>query len=341
MVNHSSVKQILETDIRNNFDNSFDIDMSSTCTQLSDASQVMRNINVDGSKNVTFEQVNEAHNLCKLQSMAELDILSKLSAETKNALADTLSQSGGIVPGLNNSERDQQILTTIRNDVTTDIMLDQSKECIQKLNQTQRMTEINVGDSMNVRFGQTNRGFNECLGDANAAIVAKVDAAIKAEAKAEGTTDQSGFLGKLGAGGIGLALLSPIISSCCIVVIIVIVMMVGKGDKGDEAVDAMAHCQKYGSGSLAGSECGADPKCSWNEGQRECLPKVVGGGINLLAQYGGVTGQVLDRTMGFFQGVVSWMRESPEASFIIVFLVVLIMMSAVKRFKSYDDEKSK
>jgi hypothetical protein len=325
MVNHSSVKQILETDLRNNVSSTFDIDMSSTCSQLSDADQVMKNINVDGSKNVTFEQVNEAHNLCKLQSMAELDILTKLSSETKNALADTLSQTGGILPGLNNSERDQRIMTAIRNDITTDVMLDQSKECIQKLNQTQRMTEINVGDSMNVRFSQANKGFNECLADSNASIAAKVDAAMKAEAEAEGSTTQAGALANIGsligmgaAGGLSM-LCSPILICCCVVIAIAMIMMGGGGDEASE---------------LANSEEGKELK---KEGMKKLLSFAKKGGMSPLngggCQFGGVSEQIIDRTKGFFQGVIGWVQESPGSSLVIVILVIMIMMSAVKKMK--------
>ena len=341
-MNNSEIRQMIKNDIETNIGLNFEADMSQSCTQLTNAEQKIENVNIVGSKDVAIRQVNNAHALCELKTISDMAIVNDLSSSTQSALKDTLSQAGGLIPGINNTKKQQDVINAITTNVDTDIWLNQAKECIQKVDQSQNIIGINIEDSLNVNISQANSGIIQCMGDGLSKFHNDVTVATKALSDVTSETDQSGFLSNIGSIGIGVGVFSCI--SCCVVIVIAIIMLTSGGGK-DAAPDDMAHCQNYGVNRV--SDCSADPKCLWVPGEQECRPTgyqaggwnqaggfLFGGGY----QYGGVSGQILGRTGDFFRSVFDWVRASPVSSFVIIALVVLVISSSMK--KSKKDETS-
>jgi hypothetical protein len=284
MANASKIEQEVKNVYKNELGVNLDIDLSQVCAQSTDARQMMKNIKIKGVVDAEFSQLNKVNNLCALKAILDQEMFNQLSAKSQADLFQKLQQEGGL--SVNVSDQSSKVINEIENKVNLEAAINMSKKCLTETLQTQEMSNISVADSKNIKFGQMNSGFNQCITDSAVKIAtdSKVDLAsvakMKAEVKQKGF-DPLGFLG--GLLGLGLLpLLSPLIISSCVVIGIVIFTMLpgGGGDTGDTGFDV-------NEGLETGLEFGEE---------------LFGGGE-------GATGQIITRTDILLKGVTNWLGK--------------------------------
>lgn len=243
MANASQMQQEITNIFKTELKTNFDIDMSQQCQQAVNASQSMQNIQLSGVKDVSFNQKNFVESRCVLNSILNLDLVDKLSANVKEDLLAKLEQKGGLGPGVNTSSSSQKATTIIENKVGLDAKLNVAKKCLQNLTADQSIKNIQIKDSLNVNLTQDAVNYNTCLMDGSVQVAKENGIDISKETKTDADIKQTGIFGDL-AGALGGMLSMPIISSfggvmvCCLVVVVSMTMSSFAKGSGEQKSDA-------------------------------------------------------------------------------------------------------
>jgi DNA polymerase III alpha subunit (gram-positive type) len=245
MANVSDVKQLVQNTFTNDINTQFDINLSNNCLSSTDATQTMENLKLKGVSDVDITQRNKVQNLCAFKTMLDMNIIQNLSAQAQSNLLDKLNSTVGI--GAAVSSKNQDIINTVKNTVNTKAFVDASSKCMQQALQTQKISNVSIEDSKNIKLGQINEGINSCITNAAQQVGVSTESKTTTESKAESETTLKGFdplaaLGNIFAGlaSFGLiGMLSPIIGiCCCCIVCIGLIMLLGGssvlGGKGGE-----------------------------------------------------------------------------------------------------------
>lgn len=251
MANASSTTQKLKTYMKNELNVDFDIDASTTCKMANDASQTMKNINIQGGKNITLSQLSKLQNLCYAQQVLNNEQFNQLSAKAQDDIQNTAKQEGGLSVNVNDTTQD--IEKKVENKFDLKTKLNMRKDCFNKVKAPQSMTDINIQDSLNIDLTQQSDIYNKCMFDTAASIGVTQATAADTSTKSQSTLDQKGFdpigsLLSLGASGALLSLGGPLL----ILIIssgLSIAMSAMGGKKGDttgvEGVEGMNGTNYY------------------------------------------------------------------------------------------------
>lgn len=171
MANASATKTKIETEIKNQIDQNFELDFSQNCDSAIDASQNISDIEIVGSRDVAINQVNQALSLCQAKQILDMELLTKLSAQTQQDIVKSLEQEGGI--GINVSETNSEMLNKVKNEVGIDAYIDLSQKCLQSVDASQNISNVRIEDAQNIDISQANQAFNKCLADNKASLASE------------------------------------------------------------------------------------------------------------------------------------------------------------------------
>lgn len=242
MVNATSMEQEIRNVFKTELNTDLDIDLTQQCKQAVEASQAMENIQLKGVKGVNLNQKNFVENRCVLNSILNLDLIDKLSANVKDQLLSQVEQKSAIIPSANTSNTRQKAETIIENKVGLDAKVNLAKKCLQDLTANQSIKNIKVTDSMDINLTQDAVNYNKCIMDGAIEIAKGTGIDITKETETKAETKQTGFLASIG-GLIGGFLGGPIISGIsglviCIVISVMVALIGNMGGKKNVASES-------------------------------------------------------------------------------------------------------
>jgi hypothetical protein len=286
----TDIKQRIQNEIDNKFQTSIAFNIDKKCIQGTDASNIIEDIKIRGGKNITIDQVNSAQSMCALKTVIDNELLGEIQSEAKGALLDILKQESGL--GVQVTDKTQDVMNTIKNDVGIDVEFNIAEKCLQDTIAQNRVSGIVMDDVQNVKISQVNSAFNNCIMDEAIKQGVALKAVGKAAADVKGKTEikgmnpiadlMNGLGGMMSALGFGMMMPlllagSPIISCCCIVIAIAAFMMIG-GTGGGEGSAIAEGAAEGAAGAVGEGVMGA------------VMDKILGGGGASPIQ------QIVDRT---------------------------------------------
>lgn len=243
MANASSTSQKLQTSIKNELGVDFDVNAGNDCKMSADASQVMKNITIKGSKGVNISQLSTLQNMCYAKSVLDNQFFNKLSLQAQDDILSSAQQEPGFLPSLAVSQSTIDIQKQVESKMDLKSKIDMQKKCFAQLKAPQSMSDINIQDSLNIDLSQQSENYNKCIFDSAGTQITGQEQTTQTNTSSKSATTQKGttldsLVSALASGPI--VLISSAIVPISIIIISSVLMMSMAPKGGDQNVGDMA-----------------------------------------------------------------------------------------------------